>query len=396
MPTFGSRSTCREKSGRQSQRRRSIELMMAREPVFGPNTRRFVKLRAAEPKFVTTMVVSEHKGSPRADPHPPGRRLHAQGRSRRPGRAARLARLANQSPGTPPDRLDLARWLVDRRNPLTARVVVNRIWQVYFGRGLVETDNDFGTQGSYPSHPELLDWLACELMDCDWNEKRDPPADRELGDVSRRPRATGSDAQAIDPDNRLLWRQSRLRLDAELIRDAALQCSGLLDDQDRRPERLPAAARWGDDPRPDEAALGGGRRPEPLSSRTLHLLLAGDAASVPDDVRRSRRRAVVHAAIAIQHAAPGADASERPGLFRDRPGTGRAHPCRTAGPRHRSRSARARVSALPGPPGVRQRAQDARERARAGACGAEFSKTSRVSRHKPTADSVSRRPQSRG
>ena len=126
-----------------------------------------------------------------------------------------------QSPGTPPDRMDLARWLVDRRNPLTARVAVNRIWQAYFGRGLVETENDFGTQGSPPSHPELLDWLACELMDRGWSLK----AIHRLIVTSatyRQASRARPEGQAIDPDNRLLWRQARLRLDAELIRDAAL------------------------------------------------------------------------------------------------------------------------------------------------------------------------------
>ena len=144
-----------------------------------------------------------------------------------PGVPAVLTPLADESPGTPADRLDLARWLVDSRNPLTARVVVNRIWQADFGRGLVETDNDFGTQGSPPSHPELLDWLACELMDTGWSLKAHSPPDRDLGDLS--PIFPGAaEGKRIDPDNRLLWRQSRLRLDAELIRDAALQCSGLL------------------------------------------------------------------------------------------------------------------------------------------------------------------------
>ena len=149
------------------------------------------------------------------------------------------------------------------------------------------------------------------------------------------------------------------------------ECSGLLDDQDRRPERLSAAARRSHDPGPDEATVGGGRRPEPLPPRTLYLLLARDAASVLDDLRCSRRRAVVHAAIAIQHAASGPDALERPGLDRDRPGTGRAHPGRTAGPAtDRDRLERAFLLCL-GPPGVRERAQDARDRARAGACRAE-------------------------
>ncbi len=164
-----------------------------------------------------------------------------------------MPRLQDESPGTPPDRLDLARWLVDRRNPLTARVVVNRIWQAYFGRGLVETDNDFGTQGTLPSHPELLDWLACELMDQGWSQK----AIHRLIVCSatyRQASTARAEAQAIDPDNRLYWRQNRLRLDAELIRDAALACSGLLTPRIGGPSVFP--------PQPDGVMnLGQMRRP---------------------------------------------------------------------------------------------------------------------------------------
>jgi mono/diheme cytochrome c family protein len=210
-----------------SQRRALIELMMAREPVFRPENDALLKLRADEPKFVTTMVVQERTGTPRATHLHKGGDFTRKGDLVGPGVPHVLAGLVNESPGTPPDRLDLARWLVDRRNPLAARVVVNRIWQAYFGRGLVETDNDFGTQGSYPSHPGLLDWLACELMDSGWREKvihRLIASSRAYSQASR----SRSDAQAIDPENRLYWRQSRLRLDAELIRDAALKCSGLL------------------------------------------------------------------------------------------------------------------------------------------------------------------------
>ncbi len=173
------------------------------------------------------MVVSERPGPRRSTFVHLGGDFTRKGERVDPGVPAVLPTLADASPGTPPDRMDLARWLVDRRNPLTARVAVNRIWQAYFGRGLVETDNDFGTQGSPASHPELLDWLACELMDRDWSLK----AIHRLivGSATyRQASRIRPEAQAIDPDNRLLWRQSRLRLDAELIRDAALSSSGLL------------------------------------------------------------------------------------------------------------------------------------------------------------------------
>ena len=126
-----------------------------------------------------------------------------------------------------PNRLDLARWLVDPANPLTARVIVNRIWQQYFGRGIVETENDFGTQGIPPSHPELLDWLATELVAQKWSLK----AMHRLIVTSATYRQSSKarpDLDLADPLNKLLARQSRLRLDAEIVRDMALSASGLL------------------------------------------------------------------------------------------------------------------------------------------------------------------------
>jgi len=126
-----------------------------------------------------------------------------------------------------PNRLDLARWLVDPENPLTARVTVNRMWQSYFGRALVATENDFGTQGEKPSHPKLLDWLATEFVRAGWSQK----AIHRLIVTSATYRQSSDhrpELSAIDPNNRLLARQTRLRLDAEAVRDAALLASGLL------------------------------------------------------------------------------------------------------------------------------------------------------------------------
>ncbi|MBL8867162.1 MAG: DUF1553 domain-containing protein [Planctomycetia bacterium] len=143
------------------------------------------------------------------------------------------------SPGTPSalpsekgqTRLDLAKWLVSRRNPLTARVVVNRYWQQFFGRGLVETENDFGMQGSLPTHPELLDWLAVEFMEpkagTPWSSKRLHKLIVMSG-TYRQASHGRKDTDVRDPRNLYLSRQSRLRLEAEGIRDAALTASGLL------------------------------------------------------------------------------------------------------------------------------------------------------------------------
>ena len=104
--------------------------------------------------------------------------------------------------------------------------MVNRLWQQYFGRGLVETDNDFGTQGTPPSHPELLDWLATEFI-AQLEPQGDAPADRDVGDLSpivARPAGPGDDRR----EQRLLARQSRFRLDAEIVRDVWPRASGLL------------------------------------------------------------------------------------------------------------------------------------------------------------------------
>ena len=127
----------------------------------------------------------------------------------------------------PVDRLDLARWIVAKDNPLTARVIANRIWQAYFGRGIVETENDFGSQGTPPSHPELLDWLAVDFVEHGWSLKS-LHRTIVLTRAYRRDSANRADLNEKDPDNRLLARQTRLRLDAELVRDSALVASGLL------------------------------------------------------------------------------------------------------------------------------------------------------------------------
>ncbi|MBI4584674.1 MAG: DUF1553 domain-containing protein [Planctomycetes bacterium] len=129
--------------------------------------------------------------------------------------------------GAPPTRLTLARWLADRRSPTAARAMVNRVWQAYFGIGLVSTPEDLGTQSGPPSHPELLDWLAVEFMEGGWSLKRlhrlivGSAAYRQSSRVSL-------ELLALDPYNRLLARGPRFRVEGEIVRDIALAASGLL------------------------------------------------------------------------------------------------------------------------------------------------------------------------
>ena len=124
-------------------------------------------------------------------------------------------------------RKDLAQWIVSRQNPLTARVYVNRLWKMFFGTGISNVLDDIGSQGEWPSHPELLDWLAIEFMESGWDIKHmvklivNSKAYRQSSYENEKLRT-------IDPENRLIARQSSFRIDAEFIRDNALSVSGLL------------------------------------------------------------------------------------------------------------------------------------------------------------------------
>ncbi|HEX6465578.1 MAG TPA: DUF1553 domain-containing protein, partial [Vicinamibacterales bacterium] len=137
-----------------------------------------------------------------------------------------------------PNRLGLARWLVDDRNPLTARVAVNRAWEQFFGRGIVETSEDFGTRGTPPSHPELLDWLATELVRQKWSMKTLHKTIVLSATYRQSSEVTRAMAER-DPYNRLLARGPRFRLDAETIRDTVLATSGLLSDKIGGPSVFP-------------------------------------------------------------------------------------------------------------------------------------------------------------
>ena len=182
--------------------------------------------------------------------NPPEQHIATGGDFRVPGAKVEpgtLAVLPALETGNVPPRLALARWIASRENPLTARVAVNRIWQEFFGRGIVRTSEDFGAQGEKPSHPELLDWLAAEFVDRGWSMKAMRPPDRDVGHVPAVVEVR-KELEAKDPDNILLARQSRVRLSAELVRDAALTASGLLNPAiggpSVRPPQPPAFPSW--------------------------------------------------------------------------------------------------------------------------------------------------------
>ena len=135
--------------------------------------------------------------------------------------------LPAQAKDAPANRLSLAKWLVTPEHPLTARVTINRYWQLFFGTGIVKTIEDFGTQGDYPSHPELLDWLAVEFRESGWN-LRHMIRLMVTSATYRQSSSVSKELIAKDPENRLMARGPRFRLQAEFIRDQALAVSGLL------------------------------------------------------------------------------------------------------------------------------------------------------------------------
>lgn len=215
------------KQRNKSQRRSVREHFLADRPDVTTARTRLKKLReergAIQPNSTLVMVEM---------PEPRETRVFLRGQFLTPGEIVRPdvpSGLHAMSRGAPPNRLGLAQWLVSTDNPLVARVTVNRWWYQFFGRGLVATAEDFGTEGEPPTHPQLLDWLAVELMDNEWSMKHI----HKLIVTSATYRQTSQVTPvllAADPDNRLYARGPRTRMSAEMIRDNALAISGLLGD----------------------------------------------------------------------------------------------------------------------------------------------------------------------
>jgi mono/diheme cytochrome c family protein len=198
---------------------------------------KIAELRKQMPAYPTTMVLSE-----RPPHHARTSHVHHRGEFLKPTDVVQpsVPEILHPWPAdAPANRLSLARWLVSRDNPLVARVTVNRQWQGFFGRGIVPTLEDFGMQGELPTHPQLLDWLAVEFMDCGWSIKK---LHRLIvtSATYRQSARVSDELLEQDPENRLLARGPRFRLDAELIRDAILGVSGLLSDKLGGPSVYPS------------------------------------------------------------------------------------------------------------------------------------------------------------
>tara|TARA_R110002072_G_scaffold303099_1_gene493388 strand:- start:75373 stop:78447 length:3075 start_codon:yes stop_codon:yes gene_type:complete len=198
---------------------------VSRKPLEAEQARLKSEENALKAAIPTTMVLRERAKNPRTT------HIHIRGNFLEKGAVVQpdvpsiLPPL--ESAETPVNRLEFARWLFTPEHPLTSRVTVNRIWQRLFGIGLVATEDDFGTQGALPSHPQLLDWISSEFMRIGWSQKRLIRLIVTSATYRQSSRVT-PELLARDPRNRLLARQSRVRLEAEGVRDVALSASGLL------------------------------------------------------------------------------------------------------------------------------------------------------------------------
>ncbi|MFO1461748.1 MAG: PSD1 and planctomycete cytochrome C domain-containing protein [Verrucomicrobiota bacterium] len=210
-------------------RARLLEYYKESDPQLAPLHQRLVDARKAKAEFEATLpltLVTMRTDTPRVVRIlPRGNWMIETGEEVAPALPSFLApRRASSARLT---RLDLANWIVSPENPLTARVIVNRVWRQFFGTGLSKVADDFGAQGEPPSHPELLDWLACEFRESGWDLKHLVRL-IVLSSTYRQDSRASRELLARDPDNRLLGRQGRWRIEAELVRDQALAVSGLL------------------------------------------------------------------------------------------------------------------------------------------------------------------------
>lgn len=207
------------------ERQRVAQLFCEQSPLLAKAREAIAQLRNQLPEHPSTLVFRERPAD-----HPRQTFRHHRGEFLQPREsvAPGLPGLFSDLKGQPPaDRLGFARWLVSRENPLAARVRVNRDWSAFFGHGLVRTTEDFGSQGSPPSYPLLLDWLAVDFMDHGWSRKR---LHRSMLSSATYRQSSHLDGERLkrDPENRLLSRGSRFRIEAELVKDTALRVAGLL------------------------------------------------------------------------------------------------------------------------------------------------------------------------
>jgi len=208
------------------QQARLLAYYQSIDPQTAPLRKQLADLRKKAPKKPTaTAHVMQKRGSPRTT------HVHVRGNFLERGDevTTHTPRFLHpfKARGPQADRLDLARWIMDPKNPLTARVAANRIWAHLFGQGLVKTTEDFGTQGETPANPQLLDWLASELVAQGWSRKQ--LIRLIVSSHTYRQESTETDQQReIDPENLLLSRQNRFRLQGELVRDSYLAAAGLL------------------------------------------------------------------------------------------------------------------------------------------------------------------------